>query len=291
MVAVSGMLYGMIGYFGMQLIQQHFAVPAFLFWRFFVATLWMYVLVMFSPKRRSQLNTNARSLFILSAGGAVCYSGCSAFYYLASLYIGTGPAMVVFYTFPVFVICFSMLFDQWKMNRYTLAAVISIMVGLLLLNGKHDYAMNLTGFMLGMLAALSYGVYVYSSQSVSKKIDTHWLTLMICLGCAVLFFALALITGTFKLPVTAKAWLDIFVLGVLATAIPIQLMLSGLKYISSVKASMLSLLEPVVTLCVGMMFLHERLVSLQIIGVIIILCAALTIQFTDNTPDADVPLK
>lgn len=292
MAAISGMLYGMIGYFGIQLLNQEFSVPAMLFWRFFIAALWMFFIGLFSNKHHTLLlNCKPRTLCLLAGAGALCYSGCSAFYYLSSIYIGTGPAMVLFYAFPVFIILFSMIFDNWRMNKYTFAALLMVILGLILLNGRNMHITSLIGILYGLIAAFSYGIYVYTSQASSKKVDTHWLTLLICFGCALLFLALSHITDTFRTPHTTQAWTDILVLAIVATAIPIQLLLNGLKYISPIKASILSLLEPIVTVLVGMIFLHEKLVGLQALGIMIILFGALVIQFTDDTADADMPLK
>ena len=54
LVVLSGFLYGMIGYFGIQLFSQGFSVPGMLFWRFAVAAVWMLLvgLVLRRQRRR-----------------------------------------------------------------------------------------------------------------------------------------------------------------------------------------------------------------------------------------------
>jgi drug/metabolite transporter (DMT)-like permease len=228
----------------------------------------------------------------LASVGAVSYAGGSAFFYLSSLHIGTGPAMVIFFSFPVFVVLFSRIFDNTRLNKYVMLALIMVVTGLVLLNGVGEHNLSNKGIILALVASFCYAVYVYFSRHSSSKVDTLWLTLFICIGCSSIFLVFAYANNTFQIPHGSRAWRDILILGVLATAIPIQLLLNGLKYISSVKASILSVLEPVMTVIIGVLFLHERLEWMQIIGILVILSGAMVIQF-EKQPEfkAKTPLK
>jgi drug/metabolite transporter (DMT)-like permease len=294
LVITSGLLYGMIGYFGMKLFAQGYSVPSMLFWRFTVATLWMLGASAIMRRKRSIQLSKAKTKLMLKLAtvGSISYAGGSAFFYLASLYIGTGPGMVIFFSFPVYVVLFSLYFGRARLNAYMLISLLMVVSGLVLLNGTGGNNLNNTGILLAMIAAFSYGVYVYYSQESAKHADSLWLTLFICAGCSLIFLVFALLTHTFAIPATTQAWRDILILGIVATAIPIQLLLNGLKYISSVKASIYSVMEPLTTVVVGVLFLQESLSAMQIAGIIIILSGAITIQF-EKQPEInmDVPLK
>ena len=64
-------------------------------------------------------------------------------------------------------------------------------------------------------------------------------------------------------------------IGVVATVIPILLMLHSLKYISSEKASLLSVLEPVFVVIFGVLLLGETLKPIHALGVVFVLAGAL----------------
>ena len=66
----------------------------------------------------------------------------------------------------------------------------------------------------------------------------------------------------------------------MATVIPILLMLYGLKYISSEKASILSVLEPVFVVIFGILLLGESLRFLSAVGIVLILAGALMTLFS-----------
>jgi drug/metabolite transporter (DMT)-like permease len=282
LVALSGILYGFMGYLGTKLLQEHLTVSSMLFWRFMVAGIWIVLMFPFIKKTTYHPVEGRAKLIKMILFGSLAYSGTSGFYFISSHYLGTGLAMVIFFSYPVFVVLFSWFLTNWKMNRYALGSLFAIILGVILLKGHGAHALNLTGLFFGFLSSLTYGLYMYGGRHNSKKMDTSWLTFLICLGNSAVFFVLCLATKTFSVPSTFHAWIYVIALGIFATALPIQLLLMGLKHINPVKASILSVLEPVVTLLIGFLFLAETMSTSQFVGVLIVLIGALLIQFENQ---------
>lgn len=286
LVALSGMCYGLMGYLGTQLFANHFSVSNMLFWRFFIAMIWIFCITLLFSKNtflKHKVDTSLLKIILL---GAVSYSGTSAFYFLACLHISTGLAMVIFFSYPIFVSLFALIAGQWRINKYALGSLATVLVGLIFLKGRGNSSLDTLGVALSILSALFYATYVYSSRHNAKRVDSRLLTLFICMGTSLIFFLIACYTHTFSLPTTFRAWFYIISLGIVATALPIQLLLDGLKYISPIKASVLSVLEPVVTVLVGFILLHETMSFLQVIGVLVVLLGAILIQF-EKSPSKD----
>lgn len=278
-IALSGILYGFLGFFGAQLLNEKFSVSTMLFWRFLIAGFWMLGYSCWKQeiafKNLSRLSLFSIPLFL----STICYSAGSAFYFLASRHTGTGLAMVIFFSYPLFVAIFAWAQNNWRINKYAMAALLAIVIGLFLLKGDDGNPITITGIVLGIISALFYAIYVFKTKQIVKEIVSSHFTMIICLNCAAIFLIISLTTQTFAFPTTLNAWVYIFAIGIVATAIPIQLLLEGLKVISPLKASMISVLEPVVTLLVGIMLLSEPISALQITGVFILLLGAIAIQF------------
>lgn len=275
LVAISGLLFGTMGFLGTKLFYLNFTVENMLFWRFLIATLWISLSTIRS--RSWDLSTidnplTILKIFILST---ISYSSGSAFYFLASKHIGTGLAMVIFFSFPIFVTLFAWILGTWKMNKTALMALLTVMLGLILLKGNDETTLDWMGIFLGLIAACCFAAYVYGSQHTIKNMDSRILTLLVCFGNTLIFLMLSCYTHSFIVPTTLDAWFYICAIGVIATALPIQLLLDGLKYISPVKASILSVLEPVVTMIIGLVLLNETLSYVQALGVMIILLGAI----------------
>ncbi len=145
LVALSATLYGCLGFFGTKLIELHFTISAMLFWRFFIATLWMLPFVLKKTAHVPSSNFDKRQLCIPFILGGLCYAGNSAFYFAASHYTGTGLAMVIFFTYPMFVVLLAWLIDKYPISKHMAIALISIALGLLLLKGQQVNISNKTG--------------------------------------------------------------------------------------------------------------------------------------------------
>ena len=75
-----------------------------------------------------------------------------------------------------------------------------------------------------------------------------------------------------------NVFLNILGISFVCTVLPVILLLEGLKTVEAGKASVISILEPVVTVIAGALFLNESFHMSQIIGSIIILTGAFAIQ-------------
>ena len=155
-----------------------------------------------------------------------------------------------------------------------------MMAGLFMLKETSNHSPGFTGILYGVSAAIFYAFYIIGSKKYSNTpIDSNVLTTLLSLGCTLLFLVLSLSEHSLSLPTSRNTWIYILILGTVATAIPIQLMLEGLKHISSVRASIISVLEPLVTVMVGVFLLEESISLVQTLGACIILGSAVLVQF------------
>ena len=102
----SGLCYGLVGYFGVRIIEENFSVSLMLFWRFFVATVFVGALLI--PQYK-QIPLDRQALKAFSYG-MLFYGVSTTLYFVASEYIGTGVAMVIFFTFPAWVMVINRIF-------------------------------------------------------------------------------------------------------------------------------------------------------------------------------------
>lgn len=277
LIVLSGILYGFMGFLGTKLLQAGMSVPAMLFWRFFLAAAWVFAAEGVAGKRVFTPLKNFYE-YTLMARGILFYSAASALYYTASLRVGTGPAMVVFFSFPIFVALCGFMMNKSYVNRYTMFVLFSVMVGLVLLKGHGIDSMNTSGLLISLLSALFYGLYIYINRDSANLFSPDKFTAFICLGNALIFMVIASLRGEFTYPKTLETWSYALALGIFATAVPVQMFLAGMKYVNPVKASILSVLEPAVTLIVGVVMFHESITPSQTVGVIIIITSAIISQ-------------
>lgn len=279
LVALSGILYGGLGFFGTKMQSAQIGINSMLFWRFFFAFIYMLLCTNVRKIDVRKLVVHKKDYQILIfAIFAYCLS--SLFYFVACRYVGTGIGMVIFFSYPIFVTLFSWLFSNWRMNLHVFLSLSAVMIGLILLKGQGQQTLNALGIFWGLIASLSFAAYIYSSKALATKIGTNVQTVLLCFGNSCIFFILAFsIDGHLGVPVTASGWVYGLLLGIIATALPVQLLLDGLKYIGAIKAAVLAVLEPIVTLIVGGIFLHELISPIQFLGISVLLAGTLIMQF------------
>lgn len=278
---MSGSLYGFLGYFGTKIIQEQFSITAMLFWRFLVAACWMLPLVIKKHMRAENfLILDIKMIIYLVVFGTLTYAGSSIFYFIASQYTGTGLAMVIFFSYPILVVLFSWIFYKSPLTITMMIALIAMGIGLFMLQQQSISTFNTTGIFFGVLGATFYAIYVIGGKHItSKSIDANTMTFVVSLGCAIFFLCMSFSQHQFSMPHTSKSIIFLLALGILATAIPIQLMLLGLKHISSMRASLISVIEPIVTILIGVLWLDETISVVQWVGACILLTSAILIQF------------
>jgi drug/metabolite transporter (DMT)-like permease len=275
---LSGLSYGLLGYFGITITSTGISNFNMLFWRFLVSSIFMLVYIL-AFKRNLKIPKLSSILQIILAG-LFFYSLSTWTFFESSRYIGTGQAMVIFFTYPAFVVLSNVALFKAKIEKLYYIAFLIIIFGMLLLIDLHEFSLDLFGIFLGILSSLAYTAYIIFNNRV--KIDSYSSTLFVSIGCMIGFWFASINDSGITIPQGLDIWINIIFLGTISTAIGILLFLKSLEYITSEKASMLSVLEPVFTVIAGIILLGESATLIQYIGILFILSSALLIMFSKD---------
>lgn len=273
----SGLFFGLVGYFGMNMIHANLSIPNMLFWRFFIGSLTVGIVLLGTIKT---INVSNKELLQVFLYGAVFYTPSTIIYFSASKLIGTGLAMVIFFTFPAMIMLINWILHKTPITKQYYLAMGLITLGMVLLVNIQEFTFDIMGMGLGILAALFYAFYAIESKKITMPPLLS--TLLVSLGCMVACFFGALATHSFIIPTTLSMWINIIAMGIICTALPILFFLESLKYISTEKASILSVLEPIFVVLFGVVLLNESVTLLQLLGIIVILAGAM-VTLRDNT--------
>jgi drug/metabolite transporter (DMT)-like permease len=205
-------------------------------------------------------------------------------YFEASKSIGTGLAMVIFFTYPIFVVGWSWFLKKIIPTRSVFVALILIIIGCALIAyGNRDSsdvasALNIRGLALACASGLCYGTYVFYSKELTTLVSPILATFCVCLGTAFSFaIYIFLSSQTIVIPGTNYILTLLVLFAVVGTILPVFLLLAGIIYIPASTASIVSVLEPVAVLAVGALILDEPLQRIQLVGTLVILSATLLV--------------
>jgi drug/metabolite transporter (DMT)-like permease len=222
---------------------------------------------------------------------SLAYAAAAVFYFYSLKYIPVGIATVVFFTYPLLVVLLSLILNQSSFSRlFYLALLITLAgIGLVSEQGLTAGAFSCAGLMLGLAGSLCYAIFTYSSErtlsSISPLQSVHFLTLTSFLVLGVVFFP-----EVPRLPdITGYQLLLCLLIACINTVFSIFLFLKGVEIIGPAKASLVSSLEPAVTILLAYLFLHEHLNTLQLLGVIMVLLGIFLSRYRKNAGNTQEP--
>lgn len=281
--ALSALLYGSIGIFGMRLLDKGLSVSDMLFWRFLCSCLLLIPMVFIFSRSIFKLK-NKKSLVILFLVGGIFQGLSTVFYFESSKFIGTGLAMVLFFTYPIFVTALALFIKKIPIQRNIFLALLLIIIGCTLISNIYATSnFDFRGLLLALLSGFAYGFYVFFSKELSKNISPLLSTLCVCLGTiSALALYIFITPPALNWPQTQETWLLIWLFALIGTVLPVLFLLVGMNYLSATKASIISVLEPVAVLVVGALLLDEPLAPIQIIGAFIILASTILIYINPS---------
>jgi drug/metabolite transporter (DMT)-like permease len=201
------------------------------------------------------------------------YTAQAQSYFTALLYASSGLVSLLLYIYPILVTVLAAAIGQEKMDRRTMTLTVVACAGLAITLGGKLQGQPL-GIALGIMAAGIYAVYILLGNKLSR--DTHPLsaTLVILTTAGCCNGILAVASGG-TVPHSVSGWLAVGAIALFSTAMAISAFLTGVKRIGASQASIISTLEPVITLTIGVSFLGEMASGTQLFGGALVLLAVI----------------
>jgi drug/metabolite transporter (DMT)-like permease len=269
----SAAAFGAMGIFGKLAYAEGATVGTLLAARFVLAAalLWLFAAGSRGVRR---LRAVPRRDVVLALGlGAVGYSAQAGSYFTALDRLDASLLSLLVYTFPAIVAVTAVLIGRERASLRTGLALALASTGLvLILAGAAAGALDPLGTALALTAAIVYSAYILSSEGVAARIGPVALSTLVCTGAAVTLTLGGLAGGQVHLGAVSAAgygWLA--GIAVVSTVGAVGLFFAGLQRVGPTAASILSTLEPVVTVGLAFAVFGESLGPAQLAGASLVL--------------------
>jgi drug/metabolite transporter (DMT)-like permease len=276
-IVISAASFGTLAIFGRYAYANGLDTFTLLFLRFTFSALLMAVLLII---RRESLPRGG-TLVRLVGMGALGYVGQSFCYLTAIKYASAGLVAVLLYLYPTFVVILSAIFLKEKIQRLKIIALGLATLGAALTANPQGGQWR--GILLALSAAVIYSVYIIIGTGVMRQVSAVQSSAVIFAAAGFVYGALTAINGP-HWPVASTGWLAVAAVTLIATVIPVVTFLAGLKLIGPTDASMLSTLEPVVTVLLAALLFGEMLQPITLLGGGLILAAVLLLARSELRP-------
>jgi drug/metabolite transporter (DMT)-like permease len=276
----SAAAFGAMAVLGKLAYENAATVGTLLAVRFTLAAVMFWALVLARGGAAAELRAVARRDGAIALGlGAVGYAAQAGCFFAALERIDASLLSLLLYTFPAMVAVAAIVLGRERADAIRFGALALASVGLVLvLANARAGALDAVGSALALGAAVIYTTYILVSQGVAGRIGPPLLSALVCSGAAVTLSAGSALLGDLRPgEVSVAGWGWLGGIALVSTVAAVSLFFSGLKRVGPTTASILSTVEPVVTVVLAFLVFGELLGALQLLGGALVIAAVLVL--------------
>lgn len=279
-ILLGAALWGTIGWYVKQLYDYGFSPIDVVILRAWTAAILLVSYLLLFARRELKLHAIKDIRYFIGTG--ILSISFFNFCLFTAMELSTIPvATALLYTGPAFVVILSYFFLQEPLNKEKVAALVCTFVGVSLVIEFYPLNVNTVSFqavVFGLGAGFGYALYSIFSKFALVTYSTLNITTYTFITAAVALTPFFPFGDKGILLLEPAVILYAFGLGFLPTAFAYIIYTWGLKDIEASKASILTTVEPVVAMLIGIFIFHETFTTQQMIGMIVILGTILLMQ-------------
>ena len=265
----------------MRIMTQTMSIPTYQIgiWRFLIAGSLMWLIYPLL-KKNTEL-PKRRPIWLIGLGLIFSISGYSALFALEKL--PSSIYIIIIYIYPSLVVLYSLISNRPLPSLYWLGLPLTFLG--MVLTAYHfgkPLNINLFGLIMTLLNAFSRAVYFLLSEKVFDGIEnrlsgTNW----VISGAMLVSMGLIPIFGL-EIPANSRDWILLLIYSVFGTIMPILSMNVGVQLLGAARSSVIITIQPVLTILIAVLLLHENLTIQQWIGGLLVVIAVILLH---SSPD------
>ncbi len=229
--------------------------------------------------------------------GAMGYSAQAGLYFAALTRVDASQVALVFCVYPLLVMVMAVVTRREPPSRQRAVALVVALAGaVLVLGGSSAGGFDAVGSAFAFGSAVVYTAYILIGDRVAGA-DPLAFAALVCTGAFGTAATWSALRGAPDLGFGAGGWLWLVLIVLVSTVAAIILFFTGLALVGPTVASLLSIIEPVVTVGAAALVFGESLSPLQALGGALVLGTIVLVQWPTgrgrkpaSTP-ADTPAR
>jgi drug/metabolite transporter (DMT)-like permease len=296
LVLVSACGFGSGALFAKPVYAEGVGWHVLLAWRFLVGAALAWAFLLLSPGRRRGLLALDRRAVVVALALGVLYVGNSGTYYAGLESVDASLAALIVYIYPALVAVLSLRIGRplegtraWVALGLALAGVALTVGGINATNAPPVGAL-----LLVVASPVIYAVWIVLAARLSGErraatddaaregagAAASAATALMMTATATVYWVTAVAAGQPVGPasIPAAAWPGVLAIGAIATFLAIQGFYAGAQRVGAAQAALLSTIEPLWTIGLAVLLLHETLSPIQLAGGALILVGVVVAQ-------------
>ncbi|WP_053955705.1 DMT family transporter [Inediibacterium massiliense] len=239
-----------------------------LFYRFLISAIIFLAYLYFKNKTVFLESKKLYKFFIIAS---IAYGTQCLLFFAAFKYISPSIGELIYHIYPIFVTFSAFLFLGETITFKKIICVLLSIVGCCFILISPWDNLQIKGIIMVIMAAVMSTIYITMNKKVLHHIDSLIATTYVSLGCCIYFLCYGLATHTLNFNINLKTFICILILAFWSTIVGLFAFLKGLSLIGASKASVISLLEPLMTVLLSFIIFSTKLTINQLLGGLIII--------------------
>ncbi|TCO40926.1 threonine/homoserine efflux transporter RhtA [Kribbella antiqua] len=274
---LSAIGFGAMAVFGKLAYDAGVSVDALLLVRFGLAGV---LLLAIALARGALRRVPLRAVLIALGMGVFGYAAQASLYFSALTRIDASLVALILYLYPVLVMVGAVALRRERASWRRVWALGTALAGIgLVLGGAATGRFDWLGALLALGAAVTYTGYILVGDRATADVPPLALSALVCTGAFGTFLLMEALRGGTALDFAPIGWLWLAALALVSTVGAILLFFAGMSRVGPSTASILSILEPVVTVLGAAAVFGETLTGVQWLGGSLVLAAVLIVQW------------
>lgn len=196
-------------------------------------------------------------------------------------YMASGTATVFHFVYPAVVVLCGILFFKKKATPISIISIIVCSIGIGLFYDPKE-GISLTGSAFALGSGLTFATYVLLlSNFKNKEISGFLFSFYVAAASTVMTFVICLVSGQLAFPESLTGWGLCLLFAISVTMCAVYLFQQGTFLIGGEKTSILSTLEPITSIVIGVAVFHETVNVSTVIGSVFVIAASILISLSD----------
>jgi len=225
-----------------------------------------------------------KQYFLLSVTG----TGTPLILFITYNYLPTGIATTIHYLYPAVVTLICVLFLREKLSKVKGVALVCCFLGILVMMDASVQNLSVLGIVLAVTSSITWALYIVILDKVDLQ-GASSLQVMFFTGISsiVLLSLFALVNGDFAASITPVGWAAMAISNLCISIGGSLFFVIGVRYTDAQTSAIASTLEPIVSIVIGVLFLHETITVRTGIGSVLILTAVILLALFDQEKAAE----
>ena len=232
--------------------------------------------------KKISFRVTGKELLLLLTVGVLFRATTTFMLYDSYQYVGIGTATTLHFLYPVCTALICRFLFREKLGWGKVAALCIATAGITFFCDFSE-SIRPMGVILAVTSAVTYGCYMTGMDKTAlKDMDPIKVVFYMGISNAAAMLALGAPQGKIVFALPPLAMLYTFIIAVCTSFAAVALLQMGIRELGAPTAAIFSMFEPIASVSVGWIFLHEAMPANKVLGCIVILTTVTVIAVIDR---------